>query len=163
MIQHLPPQLRSGGCVYTILAAPPSGLEPCTVEEPWAMQQACWEACIEVLFLSCSLEVEEWNSWMACGQLPRWWRSWEKSKQPSCRVFSTGFLSPRGAGLRLGCCTLRTGKPMCTGGAGPHPAPRCGAQPHAPRAGDCNWKETCRENYWSCRLTCRARGERQRK
>lgn len=106
MIQHLRPQLRSGGCVSTTLAAPPSGLQPHMMEEPWVMQRACWEACTEVLFTSCSLEVEEWNSWAACGQLPRWWRSWGKPKQPSWRVFLQGFRALRVLGCDWGgvCC-----------------------------------------------------------
>lgn len=40
MIQHLPLSFGSGGCFYTIRAAPPSGLQPGTVEEPRALQQA---------------------------------------------------------------------------------------------------------------------------
>lgn len=46
--------------------------------------------------------------------------------------FSAGLLSPPSAGLWLGCCMLCTSKPACTGGVGPHPAPRCGAHPRHP-------------------------------
>lgn len=145
MIQHLPPQLRSGNWFYTILAAPPSGVQPSTVEEPWVMQQARWEVCREMLFTRCNLEAE--------GRISPPNQFSLYSAKEVVEELGGNLSNLRGVFLcrvskPSGCCMLRTSTQSAQEAWGHILSPAAGHTPCAQSTG-CNQKEACREDYCS--------------